>query len=172
MVLLFATLAGCSTYSGSRYSISVDNIMELKSLGANKISVKKFTSSKPGLNKLMCRAVGPIPTPDGESFAEYIRKALIDEIKMAGLFSLQSKIFLSGNLDNISFDSLSGVWFMDLTVNSSNGMILTVHEEYKYKTNFGGDAACQQTAQAFMPAVQNLIKKLVTNPDFQQMLQE
>jgi hypothetical protein len=29
-----------------------------------------------------------------------------------------------------------------------------------------GETACNQTAQALMPAVQDLIKKLVSNPEF------
>jgi hypothetical protein len=38
------------------------------------------SSNQPDLREITCRAVDPIKTPDGETYAEFIRKALIDEL--------------------------------------------------------------------------------------------
>jgi hypothetical protein len=114
----------------------------------------------------MCRAVGPIKTPDGEPFCEYIRKALVDELRMANVFSTNAPVTLTGNLDQIDFSSNSGTWEIALTVRCSNGKSMTVSENYSYTTSFYGETACNQTAQALMPAVQNLVGKVVRSPEF------
>ena len=43
---------------------------------------------------------------------------------------------------------------------------MTATEDYRYTSSFSGETACNQTAQAFMPAVQNLVGKLVRSPQF------
>lgn len=43
---------------------------------------------------------------------------------------------------------------------------MSVSENYAYTSSFYGETACNQTAQAFMPAVQNLVGKIVRSPEF------
>jgi len=57
-----------------------------------------------------------------------------------------------------------------LTVTSSNGQSLSVSEEYKYASSYYGETACNQTAQALMPAVQNVVGKVVRHPNFPALL--
>ena len=118
----------------------------------------------------MCRGVGPIKTPDGQTFENFIKKAFVDELKIAESYSASSSITLTGNLDAIDFSSNSGTWNLALTVNSSNGNSISVSENYSYTTSFYGETACNQTAQALMPAVQNLIGKVVQNTQFAQLI--
>lgn len=165
-----AVLSGCSTYATNRYSISADNVVALKQYKASEIGVGQFTATKPNQTEIMCRGVGPIKTPDGESFEAFVRGALISEMKIAEILSEEGKNQITGNLDEIDFNSNSGIWTLSLTVNSSNGKQLKVNENYKYSTSFYGETACNQTAQALMPAVQNLISKLVQNKEFASML--
>lgn len=165
-LLSILVLAGCSTYAVDRYSISADNVTVFRALNLEKISVGEFTSFKPGLNEIVCRGVGPIKTPDGNTFADYIKESLIDELQIAEIYSLEAPIILTGHLENIDFSSADGIWNLALTVKSSNGQSISVTEEYRYTTSFYGETACNQTAQALMPSVQNLIKKIVTNADF------
>ena len=61
-------------------------------------------------------------------------------------------------------------WNLGLTVLSSNGKSITVIENYKFTSSFFGETACNQTAQALMPAVQNLIGKLTRSPQFINLL--
>ena len=166
LLILVALLSGCSTYAGSRYSIRADNVTALRNLSGKTINVGVFTSTKPGLSEIMCRGVGPIKTPDGEPFSEFIRKALNDELVIANAFSSTAPVTLTGNLDEINFSSTSGDWNISLTVKSPNGKSMAVTENYSYTTSFYGETACNQTAQALMPAVQNLIGKLVRSPEF------
>jgi hypothetical protein len=165
-------LAGCSTYAVPRYSISADNVVALKSIG-NNVSVGAFTQTKVQNQKpdeLMCRAVGPIKTPDGQPFSEFIRGSLISELKIAGVYADAAPITLTGHLDSIDFSTVGGSWKIQLTLTSSNGKSMTQKEDYPYTSSYYGETACNQTAQALMPAVQDLLAKFVRSPDFSSLL--
>lgn len=118
----------------------------------------------------MCRGVGPIKTPDGEPFAGFVKSGLVSELKMAGVFAPGAAVQLTGKPDNIDFSSVTGAWNLGLTVTSSNGRSLSVAEKYSYTSSYFGETACNQTAQALMPAVQDLIAKVVHAPDFPTLL--
>ena len=168
--VMLAVISGCSTYAADRYSISVDNVTRLKTLNGTKINVGKFGSAKPSKSEIMCRGVGPIKTPDGQSFENFIRKALVDELKIAEVYSSTAPVTITGNLDAIDFSSASGNWNLTLTMKSSNGKSFVVAESYSFKTSYYGETACNQTAQALMPAVQNLIGKVVNNKEFNTLI--
>lgn len=171
LLLTITVLAsGCSTYSANRYSISADNVEALRAINGQSVNVGEFSSAKPVEKEIMCRGVGPIKTPDGETFAEYVRKAFLDELKIAEVYSASAPVTITGNLNAIDFSSTSGTWNLSLTVNSSNGKSMSVSEEYSYTSSFYGETACNQTAQAFMPAVQNLVGKVVQSPEFEKLV--
>jgi len=162
-------LNACSTYVPPRYSISADNNVALRSMEADRINVGAF--SGPATFDESCRAAGPIAPPDGMTFAAYIRKALIDELKIANKFEeTVPAVVLSGSVDELAFSSsrglTGGAWDIGLTVKSSNGGSLFVSEHYEFESGFIADTACLQTARAFSPAVQDLIGKIVRSPEF------
>jgi hypothetical protein len=170
VITSFSVLSGCSTYSAARYTSNADNIVALRSLNGKVVNVGTFSATKPGEKEIMCRGVGPIKTPDGEPFADFVRKALVDELQLAGAYSKTAPVTLTGNLDAIDFSSASGNWNLALTVKSSNGKSITASEQYAFTTSFYGETACNQTAQAFMPAVQNLVGKIVRSQEFTSLL--
>jgi len=168
-LLLFLT-TGCSTYTVLRYAPSTDNVVALRALEGKSINVGAFTAATPGQTEIMCRAVGPIKTPDGEPFSDYVRKAFLDDLRIANVYSDSAKITITGHLDAIDFSSNSGEWHLSLTVKSTNGKSMSVSENYKYKTSFYGETACNQSAQALMPAVQNLVGRVVRSAEFKNLL--
>jgi len=170
LIAVIGVLSGCSTYSAARYSSNADNVVALRELQGKMVNVGAFSANKPGERVIMCRGVGPIKTPDGEPFADFIRKALVDELKIAGVFSATASVTLTGNLEAIDFSSASGSWNLALTVKSSNGKSIAASEKYPFTTSFYGETACNQTAQALMPAVQNLVGKIVRSSEFPSLL--
>ncbi len=174
VILLSWLITGCSTYAADRYAVSMDTQAELKQIipqSANQmIAVDQFTASEPGQTKITCRAVGPIKTPDRETFEAFVQKALVDQLRLAELHASDAPIRIGGNLDEISFSSTEGLWSLALTVTDNSGRSFSVREEYSYDTSFYGETACNQTAQALMPAVQNLIGKVVGHPTFEDMI--
>ncbi|MEO6017589.1 MAG: hypothetical protein ABIP46_10050 [Polaromonas sp.] len=166
-------LTACSTYMPQRYSISADNNVALKAIGLGSINVGPFKG--PAKFDNACRGAGPIAPPDNMSFESYIQKALADELKVAGMFDDKTpRVSLSGVVTRLEFSSsrglTGGTWDMNVTFNSSNGKTISVVEHYEFNSGFIADTACKQTAESFLPAVQNLISKLVKNPQFKAML--
>lgn len=171
--LIVLGLAGCSTYMPQRYSISADNNVALKTFEAGNIDVGPFTG--PANFDNSCRAAGPISPPDNMSFEAYIQKALADELKVAGKFDDKTpKITLTGDLEQLSFSSsrglTGGTWDIGLRVKSSNGKSIFVSEHYEFNSGFIADTACKQTAEAYYPAVQDLLGKLFKSPDFRALV--
>ncbi len=163
-------MQACSTYSVDRYAMNSNNIVTLKEYQGNDISVGEFTATEPGQTSASCRAVGPIATPDGETFEKYVRNALIAEMQIAEVYSENADTVITGNLNHIKPNSMDGTWDISVTVTSNSGASFTVEELFDYKTSWYGETACNQTAQALMPAVQNVISKIVTHPQFGTLL--
>ena len=173
LVLSVLSLSACSTFTPQRYNISADNNIALKAIGVGNINVGTFAG--PSSFDRTCRGAGPIAPPDNISFEAYIQKALADELKLAGMFDDKApKATLSGVVEQLNFSSSRGLtggeWNIRLRVNSSNGKSMSVSEHYEFESGFVADTACKQTAEAFLPAVQNIIGKLVKSPEFRSLL--
>ena len=54
LLLLVALLSGCSTYAASRYSISVDNVVALRTLNGKTVNVGVFTSFPTRPKPILC----------------------------------------------------------------------------------------------------------------------
>jgi hypothetical protein len=181
LLLVALVSSACSSYTIPRYGLSADNVLALRKAG-QKVNVGAFTASPPGRAEIGCRGRGPVKTPDERPFEDYIRRALIDELKVAEMLADAAPVTLTGSLGAIDFNSMKGEWTMDMTFTSSNGRSLLLPLLYNYKTGpaftyaqIGGQAtaderACSETAQAFPVAVQVLIGKLVHHPDFPALL--
>jgi len=120
--------------------------------------------------------VGPLAPPDGITQAAYIKKALEDELKIAGLYAAASpRVTLTGAVKKLAFSSTRGLtggsWDIDVTLTSSNGKFMSALEHYEFESGYMAETACKQTAEAFMPAVQNLIGKIVRSPGFKELVQ-
>ncbi|MCB5206699.1 hypothetical protein [Methylovorus mays] len=167
LLSLSLLLSACSTMTPARYSMSVDNNQALKQFQGSK--VKLIALNAPVNFDANCRLMGPIQASDGMTIPQFVEKAFNDELKFAGLYSDEG-IKLSGALNRIEFSSTSGLtngyWLIGMELKSSNGKSLIVDNRYDFKSGFDAITACNQTAQALGPAVQDLIKKAVTNPEF------
>jgi hypothetical protein len=173
LLVLALILSGCSTLTTTRYSMLADNNRVLKGYAGNKIQVTAMGASTN--YEVGCRLVGDIKTPDKTSIPAFIGKAFNDEFEFAGLYSNNGRE-LSGQLTRIAFSSSSGAlsdgwWEFGLLLQSSNGKAVDVVSRYDFASSIIGESACQLTAQAFTPAVQDLIKKTVTDPKFGELLQ-
>lgn len=164
---LVALASGCSTMTPARYAMSVDNHQALKKLDGAKVRLVALTSVAPF--DANCRLMGPIQAADGMTIPEFVKKAFNDELKFAGIYS-DSGVTLSGQFTKIEFSSTAGLtngwWLLGVKLQSSNGTSLSAENRYEFKSGFDAITACNQTAQALGPAVQDLIKSAVTDPMF------
>lgn len=173
MFYVYVCVSGC-THVADRYSISVDNVTTLRSLKGQSVNIGPFSSAATiDPTHVQCAGV-QISPPDGLSYTEYARQALLDELRMAELFSANAEVTLTGTLNLVDVSSpafvTSGEWNLGLSLQSSNGKSLTVNEHYTYKTNFI-ETACEVSARTLTPAMQNLIGKLIHSAEFPGLLE-
>lgn len=164
-------LTACSTMQPPRYAVSVDNIQALKQLDGARLKVSSLNqSAKFSPN---CRLMGPIEPADGLTFSQFISKALNDEFKMANVYA-DDGAQLTGDITKIEFSSSAGLtngyWDIAITLTSSNGKSFEAANLYTFKSGFDAVTACNATADALTPAVQDLIKSTITHPSFKDLL--
>ena len=162
--------AGCVTITPGRYSILIDNHQALKNYAGSQVRVA--TVLTPVHYSASCRLItGKILGPDGMSIAQFVGKAFNDELKLANIYS-DNGVALIGSLTEINFSSgqggllANGWWDLALTLNSGNGKSIKVANRYEFESSLDRYVACDRTARALTPAVQDLIKKAVTDPQF------
>lgn len=160
-------LPGCVSFTASRYAPSADNVDALRPLAATPVSVGQIGAGNGNMNHVRCRGAR-LTTTDGESFPQFVQKALRDELRMAGGYAQTSPVTLNGTLDRLELNVASGRWTLGLSLHSSNGQSTSAEEEFEYNTTVLGlgREGCEHAAQALNPAVQNLIGKLVRSPRF------
>ncbi|WP_338868129.1 hypothetical protein [Myxococcus stipitatus] len=165
------TMSACQTYTASRYSVSSDNVQTLRALRqkypSGSISVANFSAKDGPLRELTCRGAGPVAPPDQKTFEQYVQSALVDDLKMADVYSDKSLVALSATIQSIDFSSTGGTWTLAALVSAGKQSPYAVSHTANYSSSFMGDNACMLTAQAFMPAVQDFLKKLIASPEFE-----
>lgn len=169
LALSVLALSACSTMQPPRYAISVDNNQALKHL--KEINGEFANLNQPAKFSSNCRLMGPIEPSDGLTIPQFITKAFNDELKMADKYS-KDHIKVTGDITKVEFSSVSGYWDLGLNLNSNNGTTLTVNNKYSFESGFDAITACNATADALAPAVQDLIKATINHPKFESLMTE
>jgi hypothetical protein len=170
--LLGYFIIGCATPNAPRYAVSMDNSQALKKIEGSKVQIASIKSAV--RYNSSCRMFGQINPPDGMTMSKYVEKAFNDELKNAGIYDANKGVSLSGVLTRAEFSSTSAItrgwWSMGLKLSSPGGKSINVENIYEFESGYEGMTACYQTAQALGPAVQDLINKIVTDPNFAALL--
>jgi hypothetical protein len=162
-------LSGCETFPIPQYSLSQQNTMALKNtmmMGhVSSLAVGEFNAANPGQYELRCGMNKLIKMPNSTPYEKYIREALIDELKKADAYSLdqiEADRVITGQLDTFKLDSDTDSWVIKVTISFKSGQVFTVSETFE---NDG--RSCERAAATLIPAVQELIHKIITHPVFQ-----
>ncbi len=173
VAVLVLALGACS-YMPQRYSVSAENNEALKKIGIVSVNVGPFTNTAVFNNS--CHVTGGvIEVPDKIGFEGYIQKALVEELKFAGLFDdIAPKITLTGVVEKLSFTTLPTIytsnWDIGVRLNSSNGKSVYVSQHYEFNAGPNNLADCQKIADHYMLAVQKTLGKLINAPEFQSLV--
>jgi len=159
--------------TAARYSVSIDNHQVLKQFAGAKFALT--TLDPPAAYASTCRLVGPIEVMDGLTIPQFIQKAFNDEFKFSNVYDNQRGVQLTGRLETIAFSSaaselVNGWWDLAMTLHAPNGRSMRVQSRYHFKSGFDAMTACNHTAQALGPAVQDLIFTTVTDPAFRSLV--
>lgn len=175
-LLLFTLLimsAAC-THTTPRYSPSATNVQQIQQITKNasvKIQDGDFSAIKEK-KSIMCRAAGPVAVPENKTFTQYIKDAIFDEFKIAGIYDKNALTKLSAKLDFIDFSSgmTDGNWTIRMTFSSKTVSPFTVESVHEFSGSFIASMACQQVAQELPIATQKFILKVVSHPSFKKVI--
>ncbi|MDL2284829.1 hypothetical protein LJC19_06790 [Oxalobacter sp. OttesenSCG-928-P03] len=171
VILLVAISLSACTRSIDGYSSDLAIVSALSAYSGQKISVQNFESSLGAGLTENCRGYAFIRTPDGEGFTQYIQNAFITELELAGIYAPDSPVIITGKITQISLSTLArGEWTIKMTLTSNNGRSISAREQMFFKSNIVGESACQVASDYFSFAVQNLLRKLITSPQFALLL--
>ena len=162
--------AGCSTTNSIPYKASTANVISIQKTLASqgkKVSVGSV-SMAPGVEESpTCRLMGPVKVAPGKSLAQYIKDAFIEELFMADAYSPTAQPVINAKIENIEFSSVSPAsWDIAMSISSPNSPGYSVSVNYGFDTSWDAYSACNNVADAFGPAVQALLGKVVTHPQF------
>jgi len=163
-------VTGCETTNSIPYQASTTNVITIQqSLQADgkKVSIGNI-SMAPGVeDSPLCRLMGPVRVAPGKTPAQYIKDAFQAELFAAGVYAPNAATVLDATITNLSFTSVSPAsWDITMAVKSNSSPGYTVSTKYEFGTSFTAMSACKNVADAFGPAVQELLKRVVSDPQF------
>lgn len=166
-------LAGCETTNSIPYKASTSNIIEIQQkLAAQGQTVSVGTIDlAPGVEENpLCRLMGPVVVAPGKTLPQYIKEAFIEELFAAKAYEVNAPTVIDGRIDELKFSSVSPAsWKITMTVKSNKSPGYTVSVDYQFNTSWSAYSACKNVADAFGPAVQELLHHIVTNTEFSKL---
>ncbi len=167
---LIGALAGCETTNSIPYKASTSNVITIQqTLQAQGKKVRLGDISlAPGVEESpMCRLMGPVKVAPGKSLPQYIKEAFQEELFMAQVYQANAPTTITGRLETLSFSSVSPArWTIAMSVKSETSPGYKVTVDYPFDTSYSAYNACKNVADAFGPAVQELLRQVVSNPQF------
>jgi hypothetical protein len=168
-------LAGCETTNSIPYKASTANIITIQqSMGTTgrKVSLGTVAMAQGVEESPLCRLMGPVKVAPGKTPAEYIKDAFQEELFAAQVYAPGSPTVIDATITELSFSSVSPAnWTIAMHVRSNTSAGYDVRVEYGFDTSWTAYSACKNVADAFGPAVQELLKKVVSDPGFPRLAQ-
>ena len=169
-----ALLAGCSTTNSIPYKASTNNVITLQNTlkaSNTKVTLGTFSMANGVTEELMCRLMGPVKVAPGKTMSTFIKEAFQEELFLAQAYDTNAPVKIEGQIEKMSFSSVSPAnWEVSMRVSSNKSPGYTVAVKYNYDTSFDAWSACKNVADAFAPAVQELLRQVVSNPQFTQLV--
>jgi hypothetical protein len=135
------------------------------STASENVAVQEFTAERPDQSSVICRGVGPVTTPNGEPFREYIRQALIGDLKRLRLYDPGASKRIGAHLKSIDADSMTAKWVITMEVTITDHPPFEITASHVFPFIFAGDSACHDMAERFPIVVQKLIEELTGRPE-------
>ena len=167
-------MVGCSTTNSIPYKASTSNVITIQhTLKASntKVTLGTFSLSNGVEEEMMCRLMGPVKVAPGKTMSTFIKEAFQEELFLAQAYDTNAPVKIEGQIQKMSFSSVSPAnWEIAMRVSSNKSPGYTVAVKYNYDTSFDAWSACKNVADAFAPAVQELLRQVVSDPKFTQLV--
>ena len=166
-------LSGCATTNSIPYKASTENIIAIQqSLQAQgkKVSIGHIVMADGVEEHLVCRMLGEVKVAPGKTLTTYVKDAFEEELFNAQVYDPNASTIINGKITALSFSSFAPAnWIIEMEVSSNVSSGYTVNIKYPYNSSWMASTACQNVADAFGPAVQELLKQVVTHPKFAEL---
>lgn len=172
MVATMSLMSGCISNNVKTYKADVGMKNEVPHSNMGKLFVKSVTMPHDDTNSIMCRAAGNIYLPNKMTYSQYIHSAFRNSLSAMDKAAESAKDghSMSIVLTKVTFDSLSGEWYIDAQVTVDNGAPVSINTVNVYGTSYSAMSACKNTAEAFDEAVANFIKQVLNKPEISRNL--
>ena len=170
--------AGCSG-TVANYSVSAESQVVLRNIkeknaamvGVGNVAYKGVLNSTN--RTVSCRLISVAVPSDRQTFPNYIRVALIDELRVAGVYDDKNYSTIQVNIAQIELVSVGVfVWKIkaDFSIGVDKPIVYTSIVEYPFTSAFDAGTACNNAAQAFPAAVQKLIGQFFQSKEFSEFM--
>ena len=167
-------MVGCSTTNSIPYKASTNNVITIQNTlkaSNTKVTLGTFSMASGVTEELTCRLMGPVIVSPGKTMSTFIKEAFQEELFMAQAYDTNAPVKIDGKIEKISFSSVSPAnWEISMRVSSNRSPGYSVAVKYNYGTSFDAYSACRNVADAFSPAVQELLRQVVSDPQFNQLV--
>ncbi|NQZ06463.1 MAG: hypothetical protein HRT35_04805 [Algicola sp.] len=173
--LLFLT--GCTSMAPS-YFPDIDGIDAKKQLPLKGMAANKFSLSNMNVNKVTLRA-NTMKSPYGDSYADYLRQALVEELRVSGFFDKNSDIVITGTLkvNNVDASGISegeAKLTAEFKVTDSGVEIYnkshSIH--HTWESSFLGGVAISAAVNNYPLAMQKLVNSFLNDAELHQALKQ
>jgi hypothetical protein len=174
-VIIFGLqIAACSgpsyVYQSSSYNVDA---LRLNNANSCRVGNILNAETRDVEDPISFRGLSSFVSPVGDTYGDYITRALKDELMLAGIYSENSPLEISGTMTKHIFDaSGTNVGVGDIAVEfvvTSAGTIVykkthSVHKEYV--TGFNGIEASTNMQRAHTETVEELLNRFYKDPEF------
>jgi hypothetical protein len=166
-------VAGCETTNSIPYKASTSNVIAIQQTfqaEGKKVSIGSVSMASGVDDSPLCRLNGPVRVAPGKTPAQYIKDAFQEELFAAGVYAPNAHSVLDATITALNFSSVSPAsWNIAMAVKSNSSPGYTVSTKYEFGTSWTAFSACKNVADAFGPAVQDLLKQVVSDPQFKSL---
>jgi hypothetical protein len=178
MLILFALTSGCATFVAPTYSPDYSALDSLKRQKISKIAIEpvepKGQTEK--VNKITLRGA-TLASPSG-TFAQYLEDAIKSDLIDANLLDPNSffRLFvflLNNNIDVAGFSTGYGTIEANFKINRNGTVVFDkrIAAKTEFESSFAGAVAIPKGQNEYPNLVRILLKKLYTDKDFINVLQ-
>lgn len=173
---LALALSACETTNSFPYKASTGNVIAIQEalrVGGGKVQVGAVRMATGIDESPLCRLLGAVRISPGKSISTYVREALQEEIFASGHYDAGAPVIIEGTITELSFSSVAPAsWTLAMTVKTRRTEGYSVRTHFPFDTSWTATSACKNVADAFGPAVQSLLRAVVTDPRFAELVRQ
>jgi len=162
------------TFFGGEYKPAEQNLAMLRELKPKVAPFKlaDFTADDPDMATLVCRLSWPVHAPAELPYTLFLTGAMRNELSQEGLYAEDKGIEVTGRLDHFNFVSMgSPKWSITATFTVAGKEPVTITHETAFDSGWTAASACNAVNEKMVPAMQEFLLAVYSDPKFQALLQ-